>query len=160
MRAVSAGPSFWPMGIVVAFGLFLAGLAVLIGLAVSSNSDLVERDYYEQDLRHQDQVERVERTQAVVGEVQVALDAPLGRLTIRLPEAHARLGVMGQLHLYRPSAAGLDCRIELRVDEQGCQELDVTDLVPGLWRAKLSWAVMDQEFYFEERLELGGRGKE
>lgn len=142
----------WPLGIVLAFAVFIAGTITLIVLASSQRTDLVRADYYEQEIRHQQQIDRLERTQRIAPDARVTYDRARARLEVALPAAQARRGPQGQIHLYRPSAANLDRHIPLDLDASGRQTLDATDLQPGLWRVRVSWSVDQEDFQLDQRL--------
>lgn len=142
----------WPLGIVLAFAVFIAGTATLIVLACSQRTDLVRADYYEQEILHQQQIDRLERTQRSAPDARVTYDRAHARLEVSLPALQASRGPQGQIHLYRPSAANLDRHIPLELDARGQQTLDATDLLPGLWRVRVSWSVDQEEFQLDERL--------
>jgi nitrogen fixation protein FixH len=142
----------WPLGVVLAFAVFVAGTASLVVLACSHRSDLVRADYYSQEIRHQEQMDRVERTRRAAPEVRVAYQPTRQSVEISLPAAHARSTPNGRIHLYRPSAASLDRTIPLELDAAGCQSLDAAGLAPGLWRVQIAWTVAGEEYYHDQKL--------
>ena len=142
----------WPLGIVLAFAVFIAGTATLVVLACSQRSDLVRADYYEQEILHQQQIDRLERTQRSAPDARVTYDRARARLEVSLPASQALRGPQGRIHLYRPSAANLDRYIPLDLDASGQQTLDATDLEPGLWRVRVSWSVDQEDFQLDQRL--------
>jgi nitrogen fixation protein FixH len=155
MNAPNPGRNLWPLGIVSAFGVFIAGTAGLIGLSLSQRSDLVSADYYEQEIRHQQQMERLDRTQRLGAETALRYDAALRHLEVRVPVAHVRAGLRGGIHLYRPSAAGLDRRLKLEPDADGLQTVDLSETPVGLWKVRVSWTAAGQEFFLDQKLVVG-----
>lgn len=147
--------NLWPMGLVAAFGVFISGTVALIVLSARTQTDLVSQDYYERELRYQEDIDRRTRTQALEGQVQVRYDADRRQLTFALPAAHAAKRAEGEIQLYRPSAAGLDRRVPLTVDSRGQQILDATTLSDGLWRVRVTWRVGGEEFSCDEKVIVG-----
>ncbi|MCZ7641243.1 MAG: FixH family protein [Verrucomicrobia bacterium] len=98
-------PTLWPLGIVTAFALFMLGTAGLIVFSTFHREELVTADYYEQELRHQEQINRLERTEPLRDQVGVAYSPERQQLVISLPPQHAAPHPTGSIHLYRPSAA-------------------------------------------------------
>jgi hypothetical protein len=143
----------WPLGIVVTFALFLAGSAALVVIACSGRAELVAPDYYEREIRHQERMEQMARARAFDDEIRANYHAAGARLEILLPAA-----------LYRPSAAGEDRQIELRLDDDGRQEVDAAGMSSGRWKAQMSWLVNGETFYAERdfviRSLAAGRGGE
>lgn len=149
--------NFWPLGIVLAFGVFIAGTALLIALASSQKTDLVSADYYEREIRFQSQIDRVERTRALGSQVAVEYDSNSRRIRIAVPAAHARASLAGQIELYRPSAAGLDRKLNFKPDATGVQSLDAAQLAPGLWKVRVSWTVEDEDYFIDREFVIGSR---
>lgn len=159
MNANSAAPSrnFWPIGVAAAFGVFLTGTAGLVVMSTRENVELVGADYYEQELRFQDQINRRGRAETLQGQVHVSYDAAQRVLTIALPPAHAAMHASGEIVLYRPSAAGLDRRVALDLDAQGRQTLDARSMSDGLWWVRVTWRAGNEDFAFDEKVVIGQR---
>jgi hypothetical protein len=147
--------NLWPIGIIVACTLFAVGTAGLIVFACAQKDDLVRADYYEQALRFQNQIDRVERTRLAAAQAAVAYDGLKRCITVALPPAPAGRQITGTIELYRPSAGALDRRIPLQVDARGLQSLDATDLAPGLWKVRVSWTVDHQDYYLDQKVVVG-----
>jgi hypothetical protein len=147
----------WPVGIIAACALFVAGTAGLIALACSQKVDLVSKDYYEQELRFQSQIDRAERTRRTAGQASIAYDPARQCITVSLPPGHVHGNVWGSVQLYRPSAAGMDRAVKLDPDASGVQRLDAAGLAPGLWKIRLSWTVDHQDYYLENQVIVASR---
>lgn len=142
----------WPWGIVAAFAIFIPATAGLIVLACWQKDHLVRADYYEQEIRYQGQIDRLERTRRLGSQVSVGYDARAQRIRIALPVDHARQRAQGRIQLYRPSEAGLDRYFELELDDSGTQLLDARPLRPGLWKVRVSWKVANYEYALDEKV--------
>jgi nitrogen fixation protein FixH len=149
--------NLWPLGIILTFALFFAGTVGLIVMAFSQKVDLVSADYYEQELKFQGRIDRVERTRRAATQAAVAYDAARRCITVSLPAEQARHGVTGRIELYRPSAAGLDRAVELAPDAQGVQRLDAAGLAPGLWKVRVSWTVEKQDYFLDQKVVVGAK---
>ena len=140
--------NFWPFGIITAFAFFIVGTILLIAISISNRTDLLAADYYEQEIRYQGQMDRLSRAQNLPAKATAAYDNARRAITVSLPPDHA--SAQGDIHLYRPSAAGLDQRVELKLDTRGSQTLDATNLRPGLWKVKVAWTVAGHDYAIEE----------
>src|ERR1035438_2491522 len=92
--------NLWPVGIIVTFALFFAGTVGLVVMACTQKVDLVSADYYEQELKFQGQIDRVERTRHAATQATVAYDAALRCIAISLPADQAQHKVWGSVQLY------------------------------------------------------------
>jgi nitrogen fixation protein FixH len=144
--------SFWPLGITTAFILFIAGTATMIALACRSNTDLVARDYYEQEIRYQSRIDALKRTQDLSPEAGIAYEATSDSIRITLPAEQARPDIQGRIELYRPSAAGMDQQLPLQLDTTGAQTLNAAPLQSGLWRVKIFWAFGGQDYSADQQI--------
>ena len=149
--------NLWPLGIIVACALFVAGTAGLIVMACAQKNDLVRPDYYEQELRYQSQIDRVQRTRLAAAQATVTYDSAKRCIIIALPPAQAARPITGAIELYRPSAGALDRSFPLNVDANGLQSLDAAGLAPGLWKVRVSWTVEAQSYYLEHKVIIGPR---
>lgn len=147
----------WPYGIATALAVFAGLVVTLVTLAVRHPPQLVAKDYYEQELRYQDDIDRRTRATTLTAGLQVKPDAAANRIVVTFPLAQARQGVTGTVRFYRPSDAGLDRTIVLALDAQGTQEVATTDLLPGLWQLKVEWSSGGQEFAATEKVRIPRR---
>ncbi|KAF0176681.1 MAG: nitrogen fixation protein FixH [Limisphaerales bacterium] len=150
-NAIKPAPprSLWPYAIIGWFLLFGTAMAAWIVVAVRNDMDLVRADYYDQEIRHQQQIDRQARTHPIQSEVKVAYDDAQQRITVALPAAHAAQA-RGRINFYRPSDAKLDREMKLAVNSAGEQMLDAKSLQPGLWKVRVQWSVAGDEFYFDQ----------
>jgi hypothetical protein len=148
----SGARNWWPAGIFAAFGLFIAGTAALIGVSVFNGMDLVAPDYYQRELRYEQQMERTDRARRLAAPLVVSYDAASRVIQVSLAGAKAGSQPAGTIELYRPAAAKEDRRIELRLDGSGRQLLDARELSPGLWRVRVTWSVDGEEFSADEKI--------
>jgi hypothetical protein len=147
--------NLWPVGIIAACGLFVAGTAGLIVLACSQRVELVSADYYEKELKYQGQIDRAERTRREASQASVAYDAGRQCITVSLPPGQGHGNVRGSVELYRPSAAAMDHAVKLEPDANGVQRLDAHAMAPGLWRVRVSWTAAQQNYYLEQKVIVG-----
>jgi nitrogen fixation protein FixH len=126
-------------------------------MACWQKNDLVRPDYYEQEIRYQSQIDRVERTRRAAAEANIAYDPARNRLTIALPPAQAVGPITGTIELYRPSASALDHSLPLKVDSSGLQSLDTAALAPGLWRVRVSWTAGKEDYHVEKKVIIGSQ---
>ena len=140
----------WPVALGLFFATLLTTIAGFTVFALRLNTDLVRRDYYEQELRHEGQMAREQRTRALTEGVRI--DCLDGAVRLKLPFDHARQGVTGNLQFYRPSNASLDHEVPLAPDASGRQWVDTRHLKPGLWRVRAAWTSGGDDYYHESAL--------
>ena len=145
-----AKKSFWPLGIILVYGLFFLFLIGFLIFSRFQNRDLVVRDYYEQDQIYQQQIERVKRTRNLADKIKINYDRVNQQITLQFPVEWNPSAISGQIHFFRPAEAKLDRMIPLNLSEQGVQSTDLRQFARGLWRMKIHWDVDGVEYYQEE----------
>ena len=147
--------NLWPHAIISWFVVFASAMAAWTTYAVRQNMDLVRRDYYDEEIRYQSQLDRLNRTTQFKGQILVSFDAPGQQVFLQLPSAHARQRPSGKVSFYRPSDAGLDFEMPLAVDVAGVQRVATTKLRAGLWQVRVQWSVDGQDYFSEQRVVIG-----
>ena len=145
----------WPFAIIAFFALFITGMAVFIVFATRNRMELVRSDYYEQEIRFQQQIDREDRTRRLRAEAAISYDAARGEITIVLPSTHAGRPASGRIEFYRPSDASLDRGLQLTVNSEGVQRVDARQLRFGLWKVRIFWTVDNQEFFLDRTIVVG-----
>jgi len=149
--------NLWPLGIIVTFVLFFTGTVGLIVMAFSQKVDLVSADYYEQELKFQGRIDRVERTRNAASQATVAYDSANHCITVSLPPEQAHHEVWGSIELYRPSAAGMDRAVRFQPDTNGVQRLEAAGMAPGLWRVRVTWTAEKENYYLDQKVVVGSK---
>lgn len=152
-------PSFnpWPLAIIaffIGFFLFTVGLVVF---ASRQKIDLVRGDYYAEEIKFQEQIDRMNRAQAVQEQVAIQYEPSADSITITLPPDHAKHLSSGRIRLYRPSDENLDQELTLAPGAGGLQKLDAKKLRAGLWQVRVYWTVEGKEYFFGQSVVISGR---
>lgn len=146
--------NLWPVSIVVFFGVAILGCAGFVAFCNLHPSELVAEDYYEQEMRYQKQMERVERTRGLGQEADISMDSEHGTIRVTLPRDHADREFEGIVNLYRPSSAKLDMQLPLHLGDNRTQSIPTSDLQPGRWVVKVAWKVQGQDYFMEKKLTI------
>jgi nitrogen fixation protein FixH len=146
----------WPYAIAIYFVVFIAFIATFITWAVRQKIDLVNKDYYAEEILFQKQIDAAARTAPYISQIAVDYDTTRRSILIQLPAEHARSSASGRIHLYRPSDARKDRELSLAPDVNGAQSLDASQLQPGLWKVRLDWKAAGENFSFAKQIIIGG----
>src|SRR5215510_6578515 len=142
----------WPLSIIAFFTVAIIGCGTFIAFCSRHPADLVADDYYEQEIRYQGQIDRLQHAQQPAAAVAVTYDAGTKRISIALAPNYASRKPCGSIQLYRPSAANLDRQLKLAPDEHGVQTIDASSLLPGLWKVRVSWTADAKEFFLDQKI--------
>jgi len=155
MNARKNSRSLWPIAIIAFFVVAIVYLGGFIVWASRQREDLVSENYYETEIRYQQQIDRLNRSQKFDSESLVTYDTAQQSIVISLPTASAS-PVTGEIRLYRPSDARLDHEFPLEVGRSGVQRLDAKRLPGGLWKVRVTWTVNGQEYFCDRPVVVPG----
>ncbi len=140
----------WGIGIIVAFVVFAAAILTMVTISMNREVDLVSDDYYQQELRHQTQIESESRSNALVESPSIEVSA--SSVALKLPRFFAANSVSGMLTFYRPADRKSDFVVPLKLDSSNTQRVQTSRLEKGLWRLKVRWSAHSQSYYHEEAI--------
>lgn len=136
--------------IVVSFILFGAFIAALVTICVRQDISLVTKNYYEEEIRHQQKIDRMQNAQSLPVRPEIKLHAD--RITITFP--HFNRVEAGELKLLRPSNIRLDHTFVVAASQTHVQEFRLRASNPGLYRASLRWSMDGKEYFIEKVIVL------
>lgn len=145
----------WPIVIIAYFIVFIAFTAVIVVYLSRQKMDLVRGDYYDDEIRYQEQLDRINRTQPINAQVSIGYDSAERSIKIALPPTQALSSPSGRIRLYRPSDESLDQDIKLAVSPDGVQRVNAKNLRSGLWKVRVYWTVNGQDYFFGETVIIG-----
>ena len=151
------GRNPWPIVITAYYIVFFCALMAFVAYASTQHVDLVRSDYYEEELRFQQQLERVNRTRELAQPLAITFDPVRRSIALQLPVAHVGQS-SGRVHLYRPSDARLDQDLPLATDAKGKQEVGAAQLRAGLWKIRVLWTVAGQEYSCDQPIVIRPAG--
>jgi hypothetical protein len=140
----------WPYAIIGYFVIFIAAMTSWIVFAVHNDHELVRKDYYEQEVNFQSELDRAARS--ATQDAAVTYDMRKENVIVRVPGEVSG----GTIFFYRPSGARLDRTFPLKT-ERGEQSITVSGFAQGLWRVRVSWSAKGLEYHHDETLILAPR---
>lgn len=149
MKLLSKIKNPWPVGLVLFFIVFTGYIVGFVVFASAQKMDLVREDYYDQEIRFQKQIDRVQRSAPVLADADINYDRAGDVVTVRLPSIKQN-DIAGTVSFYRPSDAGLDTNFKLGLDGAGHQSVSVRSLSAGLWKVRVQWKMSGQEYFYEK----------
>lgn len=152
MSALTKKFNPWPFAIIAYFAVFIAGIVGFVIFATRQKMDLVRADYYDEEIRFQEQIDRANRTKSLNAPIAIRYDASRSTLFLSLPTTPAQRVTKGRVQLYRPSDARLDLATQLTLGDDGVQQLDAKKLKPGLWKVRVLWELDGQEYFFDKSI--------
>ncbi len=139
----------WGNKLVVVFVVFALFMGYMVYRALNTKYNLVSKDYYKEELRYQERIDRVKNAIAL-GDVTIGQDATT--IQIQLPKAHKGYAVKGEVFFYCITDATKDFKLPLQVDASAIQVVMKKQLQKAAYQVKLNWQVGKFAFYNEQKL--------
>lgn len=139
----------WGKGIVLTFVVFAGIIITMVTICMRQDDlHLVTQDYYGEEIRYQQHIDKVINANALTYEALTFHNATKS-VELNLP-----VGAVGELHLFRPSDARLDKKLNVQITDANAKTVDLNHLEPGYWQIKLSWSADGKEYYKEAKVTL------
>lgn len=139
----------WGKGIVLTIIAFVGFIMTLVVISVRQDDiHLVTENYYEKEIKYQDQINR-EKSAAGLDREVLVFDSQTKTMVLDLP-----VGVKGSLQFFRPSDARLDQELSIDILQEGKTSVPLEKLKSGYWRVQLTWTENGVDFYKEEKISL------
>ena len=124
-------------------------MAFLVFICVKQDVNLVSKDYYRDELKYQEKLDRINNTNHLAHLPTIAIEN--GQVKISF-EGNRSIQE-GELKIERPSNTKLDRNFRL-APEQPNQEFSLGNWTSGLYRASVSWTMEGKGYYFEKQIVL------
>jgi len=138
----------WGKSIVLAFVLFAIFIGVLVFVCVREDVSLVTRDYYNEELDYQMQIDRVRNADQLAKKPEINL---MDGQSLRVEfDFHQFDG--GKLVFYSPADISEDKTFNLESTSSPFQTFSLGVLKKGNYKVKMTWSANGKEFYFEKSI--------
>jgi hypothetical protein len=132
--------------IVVAFVLFAGFIGTLVTVCVKQDIPLVTKEYYQEELAYQDQIQRQENTTTLLDEPKISVNKHQLILDYNFLPGIDK----GKIKLFRPSDPTLDQDFEISVSGATSQSFEISKPEPGLYKARMTWEQEGKEYFLEK----------
>ena len=136
----------WGKAIILTFSIFIAFIGFLSYRMITTDVDLVGADYYQKEIEYQKQVELLKNTAALKAKSTFNYNPKTQTISIGFPQK----AVNCTIHFYRPDNKKWDFTKSLTITQDTIAQVKLTTLQAGMWKAKVYWKGVSQDYYFEE----------
>lgn len=137
----------WGKGIFAAYTVFMIVVLGTVAFTTTVDVDLVADDYYEQEIKYQNEIDKKNRTNQLTEQVDVILEKE--NVKISFPKNSYEY-ISGKINFYRPSDEKLDFSLDIKIDSTVSQIIPRGKLAKGLWKVKVDWRHFNQEYLNEK----------
>jgi len=136
----------WGAKIAISLAVFITFILVLGFLMINANTEKAETDYYEKDLRYEQEIQALRNAQNL--SEKVIFEVTEGKLLIRYPKEIENYE--GKVLLLRPDDSRKDKTEPMRLDSEKKQIIDLSTLQKGLWKVQVSWKMQNKPYQTEK----------
>lgn len=138
----------WRIFVVLPIALFALAMISMAVISMSTNVELVSDNYYEQELKYQQQIDLKKNSVELSNLVKA--DADGNSVVIYADDPGILSGKSGEIIFYRPSDASRDFKISFMPDEFGKQIIMHQSLSKGLWKIRLNLSGSGQNYAIDK----------
>ena len=140
----------WGFKILISYAVFVAGIITMAAISMSKNIDLVSENYYEQEIKYQDQIDILKNSRQLDENINVSFNKNV--IQLMLSNKDLFKDVKGEIYFYRTSNAKKDFKVEFKPDDSGMQNISAVNLETGLWKVKISLYEGENKYYSEKNI--------
>ena len=139
----------WGVGITISIIVFTIISLWFAYFAFNQDVNLVRDDYYEAELKFNNKMEAIKRTNLLTEKLNINLRT--NDIKIIFPKDFIGTSIIGNILLYRPSNREFDVSLPIQVDSMNHQSIETQNLIKGMWKIQVEWEA-NKENYFTEKI--------
>jgi hypothetical protein len=139
----------WGYKIILVYGLFVLGMMFLVFKSTQQKYDLVQKDYYAEELKFQNVIDASQHAKNLGGELITSRQA--GHLLITLPVGFQNAKVIGSAHLYYAADENKDINSVFETTN-GKFKVELLSKMSGAYTLKLNVDMKGEQYYYEQRI--------
>jgi FixH len=140
----------WGNKLLLTFLVFGAGMTYLVYRSVSTNYELVEKDYYKQELRYQQVIDGTNRVNQL--STAVKIEQTDGGIILELPQEMKEKNISGDVLFYCAYDQKKDKKFLLQTGTTGVQVFQTSSIAPGSYTVKINWSNEGKNYFAEKIL--------
>jgi hypothetical protein len=142
----------WGNKLLVTFIVFGTGMSYLVYRSVTTNFELVDKDYYKNELRYQEVIDGTNRANGLSAAVK--LEQSGGSIVLQLPAEMKDQSISGTIHFYCAYDGKKDKKFIVSTNADGMQVLDARQITPGNYTVKINWKANGKDYYTEKLITI------
>ncbi len=142
----------WGNRLLITFIVFGSGMIYLVYRCMNTEFELVEKDYYKNELAYQQVIDASKRSGELTTVMKLTKSAE--ELKLELPAEMKGRKLEGEIWFYCAYDSKMDKKVSLKPDDDGIQLLPASLLSPGRYLAKVSWNDGKESYYQEISLTI------
>lgn len=140
----------WGVKIIIVYIVFVAGIISLVVISMNNNTDLVSENYYDQEIRYQEQIDKLKNSALIEKDIKVFQEGEY--IVFNTSQLSGQNKFEGEIHFYRSSDAKKDFMIPYLPSENGIQKIESVNLEKGLWKISLKLKNNGKDYFIGKNI--------
>jgi len=144
----------WGIIIVILYTGLILLVLIMVMFSFTQKVDLVTDNYYEKELKYQEQIDKIKRTDQLSDKLDFKINSRIAY--IKFPNKPDPENPNNLIHFYRPSNSNYDRIVKISTDSTNLQkiELNKEKFSKGFWRVMINWISGGIAYYTEKEFFL------
>jgi hypothetical protein len=139
----------WGHKILLVYALFIVGIMLLVYKSTQQKFELVQKDYYADELKYQNVIDASQKAKDLGGELKIVRNG--GNLIVVLPDGFKHALVKGAAHLYYAADSKRDISKSFETNN-GEFNITLFSINSGAYTLKLDVEMDGAQYYYEQKL--------
>lgn len=140
----------WGKGIFITIILFVVIVFIMVGISITRHVDLVANNYYEKEIKYQEQIDLLKKTNTLKENAKIDYDG--ANVNISFPKNLDINSLKGTISFYRPSDSNKDFGMQINADENGTMKIGSEKFSKGLWKVQINWESAGDKYFTGQTL--------
>lgn len=137
----------WGTGIAILYSGFVAMILVLVVMSTNQKIDLVTDNYYAEELRFQDKINKTKRAKALADPLKWEVNEK--GILIHYPKSFSEKNLTGKVNLYCPSDDSKDLSFEVNSTDN-IQLVPSSKIPEGRYHLQIDWKNGEETYWNED----------
>ena len=142
----------WGNKLLITFGVFGIMICYLVYRAVTTNFELVDKEYYKNELRYQQIIDASNRSAALSSSA--LLKQTEQGIILELPAEMKNKTITGELFFYCAYDSRKDRRLVINTGTEATQVFENSAIEPGKYTVKINWSSGETNYYSEKSITI------
>lgn len=126
---------------------FITLIITMVSLTMREKIELETPDYYEQELKFQDKIDKIDRTRKLNSSLQWSINTR--QLTLKFPKELKGQRIGGTIHFICPSDAKSDKNFNISTDTTLNRIVSLNGIKNRVYKIQVDWKAGNAEYYNE-----------
>ena len=141
----------WGTGLTIFFIIFVSTLVFVLYQAFQQDNSLVMDNYYEEDIKYQQQYDKIKNTSELTTKVKVDFDGAKGEILLTFPPDSTAI-TTGNVWVYHPADKSADTKYDFSLNKTNVYQIKVDQMTKGRLKVKIDWERAGVKYYQEEEI--------